>query len=320
MTRFEIPTPPTTDPVSFALSADGRQLAFVAMSEGASRLWVRPLDQVTARPLAGTEGASYPFWKPDGRAIGFFADGKLKRIDLGSDVPQILADAPNGRGGTWNRDDVVVFAPDGGGGLMRVMARHEWNAGASDARWRRAGEAIASRSFCPMDGIFCFSAAAGRRAGMYRATLDGGEPTRVLDSRHGSRLCAARSAAVGGERRSGRAALRRARGVVSGEPVAVAQAVGLNEGSYRGAFAVSQPACLAHRASPRRTASTHLDRSRRRHARHRRRARRERAWQSRHWRPMASALRFTAPWQVNTGRMADRRRGRVEPVYVQPEP
>jgi WD40 repeat protein len=70
-TRFEIPTPPTSDPVSFALSADGRQLAFVATAEGAPRLWVRPLDQVTAQPLVATDGASYPFWAPDGRAIGF---------------------------------------------------------------------------------------------------------------------------------------------------------------------------------------------------------------------------------------------------------
>jgi eukaryotic-like serine/threonine-protein kinase len=72
VTRFEIPTPPSSDPWSFALSADGRQLAFVATVEGGPRLWVRPLDQVTARSLAGTEGASYPFWAPDGRAIGFF--------------------------------------------------------------------------------------------------------------------------------------------------------------------------------------------------------------------------------------------------------
>ena len=89
LTRFEIATPPTSDPVSFALSADGRQLAFVATAEGMPRLWVRPLDQVTAQPLAGTEGARYPFWKPDGRAIGFFADGKLKTIDLGSIVLQV---------------------------------------------------------------------------------------------------------------------------------------------------------------------------------------------------------------------------------------
>ena len=70
-TRFEIPTPPTVDPASFSLSSDGRQLAFVATMDSVRRLFVRPLDQVTARPLPGTDGALFPFWAPDGRAIGF---------------------------------------------------------------------------------------------------------------------------------------------------------------------------------------------------------------------------------------------------------
>lgn len=121
-TRFEIQTPPTSDPTSFALSPDGRQLAFVATAEGAPRLWVRPLDRVTAQTLAGTEGASYPFWAPDGRAIGFFAGGKLKRIDRAGGTPQVLADAPAERGGTWNRDGVIVFAPAGFAPLMRIAA------------------------------------------------------------------------------------------------------------------------------------------------------------------------------------------------------
>ena len=155
VTRFEITTPPTSDPVSFALSADGRQLAFVATAEGAPRLWVRPLDQVTARPLAGTEGARYPFWKPDGRAIGFFADGKLKWIDLGSNVLHELADAPNGRGGTWNSDDVIVFAPAGSGVLLRVMATGGTPVPVTQLPAGQAG-AIASRSFSPMGAISSF--------------------------------------------------------------------------------------------------------------------------------------------------------------------
>ena len=80
VTQLDIVTPPTTSLSSFALSPDGRQLAFVANGESGSQLWIRPLDQVDARPLAGTEGATFPFWSPDGRAIGFFADAKLKRI------------------------------------------------------------------------------------------------------------------------------------------------------------------------------------------------------------------------------------------------
>ena len=76
------PTTPTDDP-STALSSDGTQIAFVANRDRVPMLWVRPLDAVESRALAGTEGASLPFWSPDGRTIGFFAGNKLKRIECG---------------------------------------------------------------------------------------------------------------------------------------------------------------------------------------------------------------------------------------------
>jgi Tol biopolymer transport system component len=74
---------------------------------------------VKAQALAGTEGASYPFWSPDSRSLGFFAEGKLKRIDIGGS-PQTLADAAQGRGGTWTPDAGIVFSPTGSGPLLRV--------------------------------------------------------------------------------------------------------------------------------------------------------------------------------------------------------
>jgi serine/threonine-protein kinase len=77
-----------------AISPDGRTIAFVAVSGGAPLIWVRPLDSVGARELPGTEGAQYPFWSPDSRSLGFFADGKLRRIDLPGGAPAIVADAP----------------------------------------------------------------------------------------------------------------------------------------------------------------------------------------------------------------------------------
>jgi len=109
-TRFEISTPPTVDPASFALSSDGRQLAFVATDAGGRKLFVRRLDEVTAQPLGGTGGALFPFWAPDGQALGFFADGKLKRIDMPHGAPRVLADASGWGGATWNRDGVIVFS------------------------------------------------------------------------------------------------------------------------------------------------------------------------------------------------------------------
>ena len=120
--RFEIPTPPT-DESSVALSADGTQIAFVANRERTPMLWVRALDGVESRVLAGTEGASYPFWSPDGRTLGFFADDKLKRIDVSGGKPMEITDALNGRGGTWNADGVILFASASIGPIMRVSSR-----------------------------------------------------------------------------------------------------------------------------------------------------------------------------------------------------
>src|SRR3989442_427495 len=112
--RLDVTTPPTTDPASVAISPDGRNLVFVATSDGRPRLWLRSLDSGSARPLAETDYASLPFWSPDNRSVGFFADGKLKRIDINGRSAQTVANAPFGRGAAWNRDGVILFAPTPG--------------------------------------------------------------------------------------------------------------------------------------------------------------------------------------------------------------
>ena len=106
-----------------SISPDGRRLIFVApTAEGKKLLWVRSLDDPSARALTGTEGASYPFWSPDSQLIGFFADRKLKKIDTAGGPALALCDAPDARGGTWNRDGVIVFAPDSAGTLQQISA------------------------------------------------------------------------------------------------------------------------------------------------------------------------------------------------------
>jgi len=120
--HFSIKLPsPTRD---LALSSDGRTLAFIAPlpQNGGSALWIYELGAVGVRLLEKTEGASYPFWSPDNKSIGFFADGKLKKIDAASGPVQIICDAPIGRGGTWNRNGVIIFARDSGVSLSRVSA------------------------------------------------------------------------------------------------------------------------------------------------------------------------------------------------------
>jgi serine/threonine protein kinase len=111
-TRSEIPAPANTIVGAIALSPDGRHLAFVGRNGWTTRLWVRALDSVDAQPLGNTDGADSPFWSPDGQSLGFFADGKLKRIAVSGGPAQTLADAPNSRGGTWGRAGVIVFSPD----------------------------------------------------------------------------------------------------------------------------------------------------------------------------------------------------------------
>ena len=106
---------------TISVSPDGRRLAFVAATAGGGNLlWVRSLDALSAQALAGTEGATYPFWSPDSHSLGFFAQGKLKKIDAAGGPALTLCDAPQGRGGTWNRDGVIVFSPDISGSLHRV--------------------------------------------------------------------------------------------------------------------------------------------------------------------------------------------------------
>ena len=110
-------------PYSLALSRDGAHLAFVAEARDGSRsLWIRAMATTTAIPIAGTDGASFPFWSPDARQIAFFADRKLKVVEVAGGAIRIVADARRASGGAWNSDDVIVFAPDVNGPLYRVAA------------------------------------------------------------------------------------------------------------------------------------------------------------------------------------------------------
>ncbi|HTM58043.1 MAG TPA: protein kinase [Candidatus Udaeobacter sp.] len=112
------------------LSNDGRTLAFVAVdSAGTSRLWLRALDNPEPRALEGTEGAASPFWSPDDRSVGFFARGKLQRIEVAGGPPQALTDAPWSGGGSWGRDGTILYAGHLGEPIMRIPA-----AGGSFAR------------------------------------------------------------------------------------------------------------------------------------------------------------------------------------------
>ena len=114
----------SASPGTVTVSPDGRSLAYAARKDDTTLLYVRALGESEARQLAGTEGAQYPFWAPDSRRLAFFSnvDGTLKKTDINGSPPVTLCDAPNGKGGSWNADDVIVFTPAHNTPLHRVAA------------------------------------------------------------------------------------------------------------------------------------------------------------------------------------------------------
>ena len=244
-TRVDIVTPGTPTPTSFALSPDGRQLVFTASSDGVSRLWLRNLASATAQPLSGTEGASLPFWSPDGRSLGFFADDKLKRLDLGGGAPQALAPVIAGRGGTWNAEGVILFAPNTQGPLFRIAAL---GGQVVEVAGRNAHANFRHPSFLPDGRQFVFlEYGATNTSGIYLGSLDSGETTQLTTG--GSRglyvapgwLLWLRGQTLVAQR------LNLGRKALIGDPITVADPVGVDPG---GAIAVSVSAegLVAYRA------------------------------------------------------------------------
>ncbi len=179
-TRLEISTPPTTTSrqASLAISPDGLTVAFVADSEGRSVLWLRPLNGA-ARPLDGTVGAMFPFWSPDSQSLGFFADGKLKRIEVKGSAAQILADASEPQGGTWSRDGTIIFTPHELGPLVRVAA-----AGGAPAAVTQlpAGhtEHLFPQALSDGSHVLYFVIGGPDVQGVYISRLDGTSPKKLL--------------------------------------------------------------------------------------------------------------------------------------------
>ena len=121
--RASLLFPEKTSLGELAVSPDGRRVAFTAAKPGGEPgLWVRSLDSPASQLVPDTEGAVFPFWSPDSRFVAFFAEGKLKKADLAGGPVLAICDAERGVGGTWNREDTIVFAPKPTAALYRVPA------------------------------------------------------------------------------------------------------------------------------------------------------------------------------------------------------
>ena len=246
VTRLDAATPPTTSLASFALSPDGRQLAFVADGQDGSQLWVRAFDQATARSLEGTEGATFPFWAPDGGAVGFFRwAGEARRC---------WRRAANGDRRCRLRarrvvepDGVIVFTPAGTGGLMQVDAAGGTPtpvtavaAGQTSHRWPQ---------FLPDGRRFLFQALAvtSGAEGVYLGSLDGGEAVRVLTGDSHAAYTAPGYLLIVSQATLLAYPFDVERAMVNGDPLTVAEPVGFQANGL-GAFSVSGTAVLAYRS------------------------------------------------------------------------
>ncbi len=234
------------------ISPDGRVLAFVATdTEGKNLLWLRKLDAAIALPLPGTEGAMFPFWSPDSRSIGFFAGGKLKRVEASGGAPVTLCDSPAGRGGTWGREGIILFVPSARGGVYQVAAP----GGTTTPVTKMDGSNHTTHRwpyFLPDGRHFLYFAGNHDRSkteysGVYFASLDGRE-NRLLVRTTGNAAFASglllymRDTTLVAQRFDAK------RGEFLGEPQAVAERVRYDWATWFSEFDVSERGVLTYQA------------------------------------------------------------------------
>ena len=233
------------------LSNDGTQLAFVARDDsGNTRIYVRALNDKQAKPVPGTERAIYPFWSPDGKSLGFFSGGKLRRVAIaGGPVLDICA-AGRARGGVWTADGNIIFAPDTTSGIFRVAA----SPGSAPVPITTvAAEHTTNRwpFLLPDQKHFVYIATnhsdptASEHNGIYFASIDGKENRFVVAAESNAVFARGHLLWV----QNGSLLAQKfdpGSGRVSGETVALAERVGLNSSTWRGAFDAKENGVLVY--------------------------------------------------------------------------
>jgi eukaryotic-like serine/threonine-protein kinase len=234
------------------VSPDGKKLAFVASVEGKNDLWVRPLDSLNAMELSGTENATFPFWSPDSKMIGYFADGKLKKVDATHGPGLAICDAPVGRGGWWGPNDTILYSPDFRTALAKVSV---FGGNSTPVTKLIDGQQTTHRwpQILP-DGkhvLFLGASHVNPRAatnGIYWGSLDGKAATLVMSSGSNG-LYASGYLLFLRENTLMAQKFDPGSGVLSGEPHSVAESVFRDDGTWRSLFSVSQNGVLAYQVS-----------------------------------------------------------------------
>jgi serine/threonine protein kinase/Tol biopolymer transport system component len=265
---FEVNTPNTTTAtLQFALSPSATHLVAVTGIGTGTLLWLRSLNRLEGQTLSGTDGAGAPFWSPDSRFIAFFASGKLKKVDIFGAPPQTLADAPIGRGGSWNQDDVILFAPKDLGPLFKTSARGGTAVQVTELNAARQETGHSHPSFLP-DGkhfIYLGHSAKPENSGIYVGSLDANERTFLLSSPTKAIFAAPNHILFARESTLLAQTFDPVRRSLSGDPFPIVENIGANPANGAAGISVSTNGILAHRvglgARSLETSLTWLDRA-----------------------------------------------------------
>jgi len=230
------------------VNADGTAIAYCARNQKErDSIWVQSLSELAPRKIEGTDGASFPFWSFDGKFLGFFADGHLKKIAASGGPITVLAETPNPRGGSWNQNNVIVYEPDYRDTLWRVSA-----SGGTPERLTKfeGGKHTTHRwpRFLPDGKHFLFFAtnhAGGSEQGIYLGSLDDGSYKHVLNSDSDAQYA---SGYLIYHMQSALLAVKfdPSTGTVSGDPQPLVDVVEYDTGTWHTTFAASENGMLVY--------------------------------------------------------------------------
>ena len=230
-----------------AISPDGVMLAFVSFEESSRQpmLYVQHVGSAAATLLAGTEGASYPFWSPDHNYVAFFANGKLQKIAINGGTPQVLAKVTSARGGSWGKKNVIVYAPLASGVLWRVNPDGSAAAPLTASLAKRGEQSHRWPIFLPDGEHFLFwagnftNASDDQVSGIYITSLDATDK-RLITLTHSNVGYATDSLFYVDEKRQLISVpFSLTKQATTGEPRVIADVVGFQPSTYWGAFSVS---------------------------------------------------------------------------------
>jgi eukaryotic-like serine/threonine-protein kinase len=246
--QFAIPVPEEMSVSHMALSRDGSMLVFVSPEEKSAlpMLYVQRIGSSTVSLLPGTQGASYPFWSPDGSYVGFFANGKLQKVAISGGPPQVLASVLAARGGSWGSRDVIIYTPDSGSPIWRVNADGSGVAAVTDdPRVNDKDQTHRWPVFLPDGNHFMFwtgnfnNDPDDQSNGIYEGSLDSKQRKLVVLCRSSFGYDAGHLYFADGQRELVSVAFDPTSATISGRTSVVATVIGFQPSTYWAALAVS---------------------------------------------------------------------------------